>query len=64
MMTNQVREFVIEKPWQRRRRINRMMAWDRQGRTGVVPANRNWHVTALTAALVLFDAVMFVRYFA
>lgn len=61
MMTNMVQEFVMETAWQRKRRIRRMMEYDKQTRRGVVRPDRTWHVVALAAVLQLVVAVLFVR---
>lgn len=62
MMTNMVQEFVMETAWQRKRRIRRMMEWDKQSRTGVVQPDRTWHVILLFAACVLFGAFAVARW--
>ena len=61
MMTDQIHEFVMESAWQRKRRIKRMMAFDKRTGTGVVQPDRTWHVAALVSGVVLLNAVLFVR---
>jgi len=50
-----------ESRWKRRRRIRRMVDKACMPTTGVVLQNKTWQVIALTAALTLTNAALFVR---
>ena len=56
MMTNQVREYVIENRWQRARRIRKM--WPDS-----MPVDKSWQLVLLSVALTAFNAVLVVRWF-
>lgn len=53
--------YRTESLWKRRRRIRRMVDKACMPRTGVVLQGKTWQVIALTAALTLTNAALFVR---
>lgn len=53
--------YRTESRWKRQRRLRRMVDKACMPRTGVVRPDKAWHVAALTAALTLANAVLFVR---
>lgn len=53
--------YRTESRWKRQRRLRRMVDKACMPRTGVVLSDKTWQVIALTAALTLTNAALFVR---